>query len=128
MRLLLDTHAFLWFVLNDPSLSAKARDLIAEAENEVFVSPATYWELAIKISLGKYSLEGAFEAFFADQLARNDFNILPIQIAHAAVLSRLPFVHRDPFDRMLVAQAMAEGISLVSGDEMLKGYPVNVVW
>lgn len=128
MRLLLDTHAFLWFVLNDPSLSLKAREFIADGDNEVFVSPASYWELAIKISLGKYSLSEEFDGFFASQLAQNDFTILPIQVRHVAALSRLPFHHRDPFDRMLVAQAMVEEISLVSGDGVLKEYHVDVVW
>jgi PIN domain nuclease of toxin-antitoxin system len=128
MRLLLDTHAFLWFVLNDPALSPTARALIADGENEVFVSPATYWELAIKISLGKYSLSEEFDAFFTHQLAHNDFAILPIKVQHAATLSRLPFHHRDPFDRMLVAQAMSEGLALVSGDDLLSSYSATILW
>jgi PIN domain nuclease of toxin-antitoxin system len=128
VKLLLDTHAFLWFVLNDSSLSARAGDLIADGENEVFVSPASYWELAIKISLGKYHLDETFDTFFTNQLACNDFRILPIKVQHAAVLSQLPFHHRDPFDRMLIAQSMAEGVSLVSGDDVLRCYSGDIVW
>lgn len=128
MKLLLGTHALLWFVLDAPSLSTRARELIADAENEVFVSPASYWELAIKISLGNYRLEQEFDAFFTSQLTRNDFTILPIKVQHAATLSKLPFHHRDPFDRMMVTQAMAEKVSLVSGDEISRSYFADIAW
>ena len=110
MRLLLDTHAFLWFVLNDPSLTPTAKGLIADPANDILLSPASYWEIAIKVSLGKYSVPGSFETFFNNQIAINGFAILPISVAHASRVAALPFHHRDPFDRLLVAQAQAKGV------------------
>ncbi len=125
MRLLLDTHAFLWFILSDKRLSAKARAAIMDPANDVLVSPATFWEIAIKISLGKYRLPGPFEPFIQSQMAQNQFTILPITIAHVAVVSTLPHHHRDPFDRLLVAQALAEKIPLLSEDAVLDAYGVQ---
>ena len=94
MRLLLDTHAFLWFILADPRLSATALGLITDPLNHKHVSPASYWEIAIKIRLGKYALPVPFEPFMSDQIARNYFTILPITVKHAAVLTTLPLHHR----------------------------------
>ena len=99
MKLLLDTHAFLWFVLNDPSLSQVARDLIIDPLNEIFLSPATHWEIAIKISIGKYKLPSPFESWINTQIQTNDFKILPIEVAHTALLTTLSFHHKDPFVR-----------------------------
>ena len=103
MRILLDTHAFVWAVLNDPRLSGRARNLMLDAGNELLLSPATYWEVAIKVSIGRYTLNADFETFMERQAAYSDFTPLPISVKHAAVLSALPFHHRDPFDRMLIA-------------------------
>jgi PIN domain nuclease of toxin-antitoxin system len=128
VRLLLDTQAFLWFVLNDAKLSAAARALIAEPANDIEISPATYWEIAIKISLKKYELQEPYAVFMERQLATNRFRILPIEPKHTAVLTTLPFYHRDPFDRLLVAQAMVEQIPLVSNDTVLDSYPVRRLW
>jgi PIN domain nuclease of toxin-antitoxin system len=128
MRLLLDTHAFLWFVLNDPQLSAKARLLMVDPANDLLLSPATYWEIAIKISIGKYSLPTAFESFMDQQILVNDLEILPIAVKHAAVVATLPFHHRDPFDRLLIAQALAEQIPIISGDSALDAYSVTRLW
>ncbi len=100
MRLLLDTQAFLWFILAEPRLSATALGLITDPLNHKHVSPASYWEIAIKIRLGKYALPVPFEPFMSDQIARNYFTILPITVKHAAVLTTLPLHHRDPFDRL----------------------------
>ena len=118
MRLLLDTHAFLWFILDEPQLSATARALIADPGNEIDVSPATYWEIAIKIRLGKYILPDPFQEFMEREIAINRFNILHIEPRHVAPLTILPFHHKDPFDRLLVAQAMVEQIPLVSNDSV----------
>jgi PIN domain nuclease of toxin-antitoxin system len=123
-----DTHAFLWFILDDPKLSKRARTVIADGENAVEISPASYWEIAIKISLGKYALPEPYGTFMARELATNDFGILPIEPRHAAILTDLPFHHRDPFDRLLVAQAISEQIPLVSGDPALDAYPVTRLW
>lgn len=128
MKLLLDTHAFLWFILNDPRLSRTAAALLADPANELFLSPATYWEMAIKVSLGKYALPRPFADFMDDQLARNSLTVLPITAAHAAVVAGLPFHHRDPFDRLLAAQALAEGIALVSADTVFDAYGVVRLW
>lgn len=127
MNLLLDTHAMLWFWLYKPSLSLTAANAIEDADL-VFISPASYWELAIKIRLGQYTLPMDYTAFLQRQIALNDFNILPIELQHTAVLTSLPLHHRDPFDRLLVAQAMVENIPIVSGDSALDAYPVKRVW
>ena len=128
MRLLLDTHAFLWFILDDPNLSGTARDLISDGDNVVEISPASYWEIAVKISLGKYQLPEPYADFMERELAANDFGVLPIEPKHTAILTDLPFHHRDPFDRMLVAQAVCEGIPLVSVDPRLDAYAVTRLW
>jgi len=128
MRLLLDTHAFLWFVLNDAKLSSTARGVISDPLNAVAISPASYWELAIKVSLGKYQLSAPFQLFMEQQIAVNRFEILHILVSHAAALTTLPLHHRDPFDRLLVAQAIAEQIPLVSGDAALDAYGIQRLW
>jgi len=128
VRLLLDTHAFLWFVLKDRQLSSMALNHIIDPLNDVLISPASYWEIAIKISLGKYQLPGSFETWMHHQIQGNNFEILPIQIAHAATLSTLPFHHRDPFDRLLIAQALTEAVPLISADKLLDAYSVNRYW
>ena len=128
MRVLLDTHALYWYIEGDSQLSATACTLIRDASNEVLISPASYWEIAIKISLGKYALPESYEGFMERELTGNDFRILPIEPRHTAVLIDLPFHHRDPFDRLLVAQAISEQIPLVSGDTALDAYPVTRLW
>lgn len=128
MRLLLDTHTFLWFVLDDPQLSVKADALISDPNNEVEISPASSWEIAIKISLGKYTLAEPYAVFMEREIAANHFRILHIEPKHTAVVSALPFRHRDPFDRLLVAQAMAEQIAIVSGDAALDTYGIVRLW
>ncbi len=128
MRLLLDTHAFLWFILDDPKLSDKARGLIADPDNVVEISPASYWEIAIKISLKKYTLPESYETFMDRELKQNSFRILPIEPKHTAILTELPFHHRDPFDRLLIAQAKSENIPLVSTDAAMDAYPIKRLW
>ncbi len=128
MRLLLDTHAFLWFILDDPKLSEAAKALIANGENTVQIRPACYWGVAIKISLGKYALPEPYGTFMERELASNAFEILPIEPKHTAILTDLPFHHRDPFDRLLVAQAISEQIPLVSADPAIDVYPVSRLW
>lgn len=128
MRLLLDTHAFLWFVLNDASLSAPAQALISDPRNDVLISPATYWEIAIKVGIGKYQLPGPFADFMDDQIARNDLTILPITVGHAAIVASLPFYHKDPFDRLLIAQAIVENMPVLSVDAAFDPYPVTRLW
>ena len=128
MKLLLDTHAFLWFCLNDPQLSEQTLILIANPANDIFVSPASYWELAVKIGLRKYSLQQPVDTFFEDQISENQFKILPIEPRHVAPLTKLDFHHRDPFDRLIIAQAMIEDISIISADSAFDAYPVTRIW
>jgi PIN domain nuclease of toxin-antitoxin system len=128
MRLLLDTHAFLWFLLDDPQLSAMAKSLIIDPDNDIEISPATYWKIAIKISINKYSLPEPFEKLMEREIAASQFRILHIEPRHTTPLTTLPFHHRDPFDRLLVAQAMVEQIPIVSGDSALDAYSVTRLW
>jgi PIN domain nuclease of toxin-antitoxin system len=126
-RLLLDTHALLWFVSNDSALSTSARSLIEDAD-EVFVSVASAWETAIKAHLGKLTLDAASaEAFFEEQMRTNDFTYLPIAPAHVFRAAALPLHHRDPFDRLLIAQALAEELSLVTREDFA-AYGLTTSW
>lgn len=128
MRVLLDTDALLWFLLADRKLSQSARELTSDSETIVDVRPASFWEIAIKISLGKYALPEPYGKFMERELATNEFGILPITSRHNAILTDLPFHHRDPFDRLLIAQSMAEGIPLVSCDENFDAYGLARLW
>lgn len=118
MRLLLDTHVLLWWLADDPLLGPKAREAIADTDNVVYVSAATMWEIVIKRSLGKLELPDDWATVVEQEPMRR----LPITWEHALQVSKLPPVHRDPFDRMLVAQAIAEELVLVTGDELLAKY------
>lgn len=126
--LLLDTHAFLWWVDNSPTLSAKARAAIAKAETPCYLSLASCWEMAIKASLGKLTLAQPVERFIPEQLAANGFSLLAIDFHHVSRVETLPFHHRDPFDRLLVAQALHEKMSLVSADASLSAYGIKRLW
>lgn len=128
MRVLLDTHALLWFLLADHKLSQRAQGMISDAETVVEISPASYWEIAIKISLGKYELLEPYAQFMERELRISDFSILPILPRHTALLTNLPFHHRDPFDRLLIAQSMAEAIPLVSCDQNFDAYAISRIW
>jgi len=128
MRILLDTHAFLWFILDDPQLGTKAKAMIEDPANDIEISPASYWELAIKISLRKYSLPKPYQQFMESQIAINEFRILHIEPKHTSLITTMPLHHKDPFDRLLVAQAIVEGIPIISVDEQLDPYGVRRLW
>jgi len=128
VRLLLNTHTFLWFILNDSNLSITARNLIDDQRNDILLSPASPWEIAIKISIGKYRLPGPFADFMDRQIAENDLDILPITLAHAAVVTALPFHHKDPFDRLILAQPIVEAVPILSADVIFDSYPVTRIW
>jgi PIN domain nuclease of toxin-antitoxin system len=128
VRLLLDTHAFLWWIGDDPRLSRRAAALIGDGANEVHVSAASAWEIVVKKGLGRVEIPEPIDRFLVAQLEMNAFLPLPIHVRHALGLAALPDVHRDPFDRILVAQAVAEDLCLVTGDRMLARYPVSVEW
>ncbi|MBE9206948.1 type II toxin-antitoxin system VapC family toxin [Nostoc sp. LEGE 06077] len=128
MRLLLDTQAFLWFVLNDRALSQVACDLIINPLNDILLSPASYWEIAIKVSIGKYQIPENFTTWIERQIQVNELEILPIKVSHTATIVNLPFHHKDPFDRLLVAQALTEKIPIISADAVLDNYAVTRYW
>jgi PIN domain nuclease of toxin-antitoxin system len=130
VRLLLDTHSLLWYTLGEPRLSSHAHDLIADASNEVLVSPASYWEIAIKVSIGRLALHTPYEEFINACFNRYQFVNLPINPRHTAHVATLPFPrdHRDPFDRLLVAQCLVDGIPMVSADTRLDVYRIQRMW
>ena len=128
MRLLLDTHAFLWWVEGAPQLSKKARSAIASPDNECLLSLVSCWEMAIKLSLGKLALAKDIGRFVPEQLAANAFQPLGIDPRHVFRVAALPFHHRDPFDRLLVAQALEEDLPIVSRDRVFRTYGVARVW
>ena len=128
MNLLLDTHAFLWFIAGSDDLTAKARELIEDPENRPFLSAASLWEMAIKISLGKLRLALPFEELVPEQMMLNGVHFLPIEMGHLVPIVSLAFHHRDPFDRLLIAQAMIEQMPIVTGDPAFEPYPVQKLW
>ncbi len=128
MKLLLDTHAFLWFIGGDLRLSQDARVLIEDSGNDVFLSIASMWEMAIKISLGKLQLAQPFEVLVPQQLALNKIETLGIKVEHVAIVATLPFHHRDPFDRLLIAQSQAEQMPLVSNEVVFDNYAIKRLW
>lgn len=128
MRVLLDTHAFIWWMDADAALSRRARATIASSANECLFSIASAWEMAIKVSLGKLTGRGQIDRDVPEQLAANGISMLPIDLGHVARVASLPFHHRDPFDRLLAAQALGEGIAIVSADRVFESYGVKRVW
>lgn len=125
IRLLLDTHAFVWWLTDDPALGEKAREAIADPGAVVYVSAASIWEIAIKAQLGRIDI---LDADLVAEIAANDFAELPIAARHADRAGRLPPHHADPFDRMLVAQAQLEGLVCVTRDPTFEAYGVPVLW
>jgi PIN domain nuclease of toxin-antitoxin system len=124
VKLLLDTHAALWWLGDDERVGRDARRELSDTSNDVLLSAAVVWEVAIKRSLGKLRAPSGF----ADALRGAGATMLPVSAEHAAAVEHLPWHHRDPFDRLLVAQAEIEGASLVSRDEQLAAYGVQLVW
>ena len=127
MKLLLDTHAFIWFVEDDEHLPERVRLQIEDIENNIFISIVSLWEIAIKTSLGKLEIAIDIPAMI-DKIEQNGFSILPIFPEHTICVSSLPFHHRDPFDRMLIAQTITEKIKVVSRDGFFDDYDVDVIW
>ena len=128
MRILLDTHVLLWWLFDDDTLSQPARSAIANPENEVLVSSASAWEIATKHRLGKLDEAREVVRDLPGLLRRARFQVLPIVLEHALRAGSLPDVHRDPIDRMLVAQSKLEELVLVSSDRVLKKYKVDILW
>lgn len=126
--LLLDTHAFLWFIFDDPRLSEGAAAALSRPGTELFLSVASLWEITIKHQLGKLDLGIELDTFLREYVERRELNLLPITLAHLRAYSALELHHRDPFDRLLVAQATCGGMPLVSGDPAVRCYEVDVIW
>ena len=128
MKYLLDTHSFLWFVLDDKRISTKAKSIIKDRQNEIFFSAASAWEMAIKIKLNRIKIKGELESFISEQLVTNSFIPLSITISHSLYTERLPQFHKDPFDRMIIAQSIVENLQLISKDKDVKKYKIATVW
>jgi len=128
MRLLLDTHTALWWVNEYEKLSPSAKNMLLDDVNELNISIATLWEIAIKVSIGKMNgLSGGISTFAA-MLKQMPVTLLPVAQMHIQIVEKLPFIHRDPFDRLLVATAIAEGLTILTVDENIHSYDVKTVW
>lgn len=128
MRVLLDTHVMLWLVIDDSRLSENAKSIILHPANSLFVSAVSYWEVAIKVGKGKLNLDGDWRALLANEFLLNDIHWLNISVDHCHALLALPFHHRDPFDRLLIAQAQQEEMHLLSRDRQFSAYDVALLW
>jgi PIN domain nuclease of toxin-antitoxin system len=128
MRILLDTHAFLWAGIEPHKLSSSARSLFADTANQLFLSVASLWEIAIKVNLGRLTLTRPFDEFVQDATTAVGISIIPIEVQHVSRLEKLEHHHRDPFDRMLVVQALTEQLTILSADEALDRYGVQRLW
>jgi PIN domain nuclease of toxin-antitoxin system len=128
VRLLLDTHSLLWFLAGDTRLSPRARSLIEDLGNTRLASIASLWEIAIKVSIGKLFLARPYAEMFPRLLYENRIEAYPITVAHIAAVATLRFHHRDPFDRMIVAQSLTDEVPIVSGDITLDAYSVRRIW
>ena len=128
MRFVLDTHSFLWFGFGDTRLSPLARTLIADPANEPVLSVASLWEMAIKVSTGKLQLTRPYPIWVADQLSQQNAVLLHVELDDTVVVAELPYHHRDPFDRMLVAQALVRHLPIVSADTVFDSYGVARLW
>ncbi len=128
MRLLLDTHAFLWFIGGDKRLSDKAKAAISDLDNEVFLSSESLWEIAVKMNIGKLRLPEPFAELIPAHLVRNEITVLHAEVSHMAQYIALPLHHRDPFDRMIIVQAQEESLTLVSKDGAFAHYDVGQLW
>jgi len=128
VRVLLDTHAFLWAITADARLSPLAQRVFLGGANELLLSAASLWEIAIKVRIGKLPLPLPADRYLREQLSLNAIQVLPVEAVHVLRLFELPDIHRDPFDRMLVAQCQVENTPLLSGDAQLRQYEVEVLW
>jgi PIN domain nuclease of toxin-antitoxin system len=129
LKALLDTHVFLWWVSERGSrVSGIARDLIEDGETEILVSVASMWEIAIKVGAGRLELPSPVAGYLPERMQQHGFGTLPIEVDHALHVARIPPIHRDPFDRLLVAQAQIEGIPILTADPAIAQYDVETIW
>jgi PIN domain nuclease of toxin-antitoxin system len=128
VRALLDTHTFIWFAEGSASLSAVAAEFIGDGENDLLLSVASLWEMAIKVNLGRLRFDAPFDEWITEHLQRLAIDVAQITVPHLAVIATLPLHHRDPFDRMIAAQGIADGLPIVSVDKAFDSYPVSRIW
>ncbi|OAB58855.1 twitching motility protein PilT [Phormidium willei BDU 130791] len=128
MRLLLDTHVLIWWTLTPDKLSERVTTLLGNRDNELFLSVASVWEMQIKLKSGKLTLDLPLEEMMIGQQEENDLNLLSIDVADVWVLDSLPVPHRDPFDRMIIAQSIRAELSLISVDRLFDSYPIKRLW
>jgi PIN domain nuclease of toxin-antitoxin system len=128
MKILLDTHAFIWWTIDPVRLGPQASRLCFDPANRLVLSVASVWEMQIKVMLGKLTLHKPLRQMIGDQVQHNDLEILSVNLEHVLRLDSLPSLHKDPFDRLLVAQTLAEGWDLISHDPVITQYPVKVIW
>ena len=128
MTCLLDTHCFLWAILDDPRLSARAGQIFRDGRSEILLSVASVWEVIVKVQIGRLRLPRPAADFLKIQILANGIRVLPIRVADAFRLEGLPLHHRDPFDRILIAQAMEEEVPILSADPALRAYGAEIIW
>ncbi|MDM8538544.1 type II toxin-antitoxin system VapC family toxin [Desulfobacterales bacterium HSG17] len=128
MRILLDTSTFIWFIGGNKKLSEKARDAIENFENELYMSVASLWEMAIKTGIGKLELSAPFNKLIPMEIKNNEINIIQIELPHLYKMIELPLHHRDPFDRLIIAQGIFEQLPIIGCDKMLKFYDIDIIW
>ncbi|MFQ3598368.1 MAG: type II toxin-antitoxin system VapC family toxin [Chloroherpetonaceae bacterium] len=128
MTVLCDTQSYIWAVENDPRLTEKARDTLGQLTIEKYLSIGSVWEMTIKVSIGKLQLQTSIEEMIEKSLAENAIRLLDIKLSHLKTLQSLPYYHRDPFDRLIVAQALSQGLPIVSSDANLNLYGVTRIW
>jgi PIN domain nuclease of toxin-antitoxin system len=128
MKALLDTHTFLWWNLNDARLSSTARNFIADGNNELFLSAASAWEIAIKAARGRLTLPETPEQYVAQRMILHHLQPLPVQLSHALHVYTLPTLHQDPFDRLLVAQSQLEAFPLLTANPEIGRYQIDIIW
>jgi PIN domain nuclease of toxin-antitoxin system len=127
MKFIIDTSTFLWFIHDSPQLSTDAKNLL-ESDNDILISIVSLWEIAIKVNIGKLTLPDNYENFIPEQLVLNDIEVLPIRMADLAIYATLPLHHRDPYDRLLIAQAMTDKVSIIGSDVAFDSYSINRIW
>ena len=128
MRVLVDTHTFLWALLKDHRLSATAKQVLTSKEHELYFSLVSLWEIAVKMKIGKLNTVGSSVTYIRDEMAEYGMELLPIRYEHILQLEQLPLHHSEPFDRLLIAQAIAESLPILTHDEKFPLYPVKLIW
>ncbi|MGH9672423.1 MAG: type II toxin-antitoxin system VapC family toxin [Bryobacteraceae bacterium] len=128
MTVLVDTHAFLWWITDNSRLPAHARSCFTERRNQLFLSVASLWEIIVKTQIGRLAIPRPAGPYLVQQMARNALRVLPLQPGHVFRLENLPMHHRDPFDRILVAQSQEEGWPVLTGDPLIRAYDVQTIW